>query len=131
MGDVTIVRYNGKNKDSWNTFVSTAKNGIFLFNRNYMDYHSDRFFDHSLMFMDGTEIVALLPANEVDGVLISHGGLTYGGLLTGESIKQHTVDDCFEVLRDYAREQGMEKVIYKPMPHVFHRQPAEDRKSVV
>ena len=45
-----IVRYTAEKADEWNAFVAESKNGTFLFNRGYMDYHADRFVDHSLMF---------------------------------------------------------------------------------
>ena len=126
MGSVTVIRYNTGLKDRWNSFAGKAKNGLFMFNRNYMDYHSDRFSDHSLVFMDGEEIFALLPANEKDGTLVSHGGLTYGGLLLDNSVKQHTVNECFFALKRYLQETGFKKLIYKPIPHMFHQQPAEE-----
>lgn len=126
MCDISIVRYNSEYKDQWNSFVEKAKNGLFLHNRNYMDYHSDRFTDHSLLFYSDDSLIALLPANEKNSMLVSHGGLTYGGLLTNTSIKQHTVNDCFEALLRYVGEVGIERIIYKPVPHVFHQQPAEE-----
>ena len=46
-----------------------------------MDYHNDRFKDHSLMVFKDDKLIALLPANIVDFNLRSHQGLTYGGFL--------------------------------------------------
>ena len=34
----------------WDDFVRRSKNATFLHLRNYMDYHRDRFVDHSLLF---------------------------------------------------------------------------------
>ena len=45
-----IRRYTPEKADEWNRFVAQSKNGTFLFDRRYMDYHADRFQDHSLMF---------------------------------------------------------------------------------
>ncbi len=126
MRDISIVRYNSEYKEQWNDFVKNAKNGLFMHDRNYMDYHSDRFFDHSLLFFDEDTLIALLPANEKDNILFSHGGLTYGGLITDTSIKQHTVIDCFESLIKYMQDLNIKKFIYKPIPHVFHQQAAEE-----
>ena len=44
-----IRRYTADRADEWNQFVRASKNGTFLFDRRFMDYHSDRFRDHSLM----------------------------------------------------------------------------------
>jgi DNA-binding response OmpR family regulator len=49
-GALSVERYTASRKREWDTFVSTAKNATFLFFRDYMDYHRDRFTDHSLMF---------------------------------------------------------------------------------
>jgi len=45
-----MVRYSSDKKQIWNDFNRSAKNPLFMFDRDYMDYHSDRFKDHSLMF---------------------------------------------------------------------------------
>ena len=121
-----ISRYVDKRKEEWNDYVYSSKNGVFLFDRNYMDYHKDRFMDHSLIIENEKGIVALMPANETDGILWSHAGLTYGGLLIDETKKQKTVMDCFELLVSYAKKNQFRKILYKPVPHIFHKQPAEE-----
>lgn len=123
---ITIKRYQDDCQAEWDAFNQTAKNRLFMFDRNYMDYHRDRFQDHSLMFYDEGELVALLPACEADGVLLSHGGLTYGGFLTNTGMKQHTMNDCMEALAAYGREQGWSGIVYKLIPHIYHSQPAEE-----
>ena len=78
-----IIRYRKELKSEWDQFVANAKNATFLFMRDYMDYHADRFFDCSLMFYDDGKLRALLPANydKKHRTIASHGGLTYGGLI--------------------------------------------------
>ena len=51
--------------DAWNTFVSKAKNATFLFHRNFMEYHKNRFQDFSLVVQEDQKWVAVLPANIV------------------------------------------------------------------
>lgn len=97
-----------------------------MFDRNYMEYHSDRFTDHSLMFFSDDELVALLPANEDATQIISHGGLTYGGFITGDTMKQHAMLECFSALIDYMKSEGLSSIVYKLIPHIYHRQPAEE-----
>ena len=126
---ITIKRYSNDKKEIWNKFNKESKNSIFMFDRNYMDYHSDRFIDHSLMFFSEDEnIIALLPLNERDSNLFSHGGLTYGGFITDSKMKQHTMNDCFEALIEYARECGFKKIVYKCIPHIYHKQASEEDK---
>ena len=76
-----IRRYSADRADEWNAFVAVSKNATFLFDRRYMDYHSDRFQDCSLMVYYKSSLYALLPANLKGDTLYSHQGLTYGGLL--------------------------------------------------
>ncbi len=123
---ITVKRYRDEDRECWNGFNRTAKNRLFMFDRGYMDYHRDRFADHSLLFYEDDELVALLPACERDGALSSHGGLTYGGFLTGDRMKQHTMNECFDALIAYGRERGLTSVTYKCIPHIYHRQSAEE-----
>lgn len=122
-----LKRYSPVDKDAWNQFVRTAKNGLFMFDRNYMDYHSDRFTDHSLMAYDEKDaLVALLPANEKDSVLYSHQGLTFGGFVTDNSMKAAKMLELFTDLKNYVVECGLRKLVYKAVPHSYHLQPAEE-----
>ena len=61
---ISISRYTQNKQTEWDDFVKVSKNGTFLFLRSYMDYHSDRFQDHSLMFYnEKNRLIAVLPAN--------------------------------------------------------------------
>ena len=121
-----IVRYSASQKVEWNQFVAMSKNGTFLFDRNYMDYHSDRFKDHSLMFYKKGKLYALLPANEKDHVLYSHQGLTYGGLLMAVKTKAEEVLQIFSELNAYYKSEGVHRIIYKAIPNIYHKWPAEE-----
>ena len=114
-------------QQSWDEFVARSRNATFLHYRDYMDYHSDRFHDHSLIFLsDKGKIVALLPANAAGETLYSHQGLTYGGMLVSMKSTAKEVIEAFRLLTDYATEQGFKKIIYKPVPSLYHRYPCEE-----
>ena len=123
---ITIKPYLSENKAIWNEFIENSKNGIFMFNRNFMEYHSDRFIDNSLMFFDNDNLIAILPMNIRDKVLYSHQGLTYGGFITDEKMKQHKMLECFEALKQYMQVNNIEKLVYKTIPHIYHKTPAEE-----
>lgn len=123
---ITIQKYTPVHQQAWDTFVATAKNGIFMFQRGYMDYHSDRFTDHSLMFYREGELVAVLPASIHGTELRSHGGLTYGGMICSYAMKQHLMNECFEALMAYLKEQGVTEMLYKTIPHIYHKYPCEE-----
>lgn len=121
-----ITRYSADKKAEWNAFVSRSKNGTFLFNRNYMDYHSDRFDDHSLMFYIKDRLYAVLPANVKDGTLYSHQGLTYGGLVMDDSASASDTVELFSEMNRCLKTDGIAKVVYKAMPWIYHNVPAEE-----
>ncbi len=125
---IVIKKYSEEDKKTWDEFNHNSKNFLFMFDRNYMDYHKDRFVDHSLMFYNDDKLIALLPMNEKDQKLYSHGGLTYGGFITDAKMKQHIMNECFEELMEYAKSNGFKAITYKVIPHVYHKQPAEEDK---
>lgn len=110
----------------WDAFVRSSRNATFLHERGYMDYHADRFQDHSLLvFADGT-LRGLLPANAASGSLVSHGGLTYGGLIVDDSQGAIEVLSMMEAVLDHARAQGFGTFHYKTIPSMYHRSPCEE-----
>lgn len=128
---ITVVRYREDDEALWNKFNEESKNSLFMFDRKYMDYHKDRFKDHSLMFYEEDKLVAILPLSENEKELVSHGGLTYGGFITDIKMKQHTMNECFEAFIEYARNHNFKVIYYKTIPHIYHEQPAEeDRYSL-
>ncbi len=122
-----IKRYNGENdQKEWDLFVKNSKQGTFLLERSYMDYHSDRFHDHSLMIYKNDKLYAILPGNEADHTFYSHQGLTYGGLITNSKATADDVCKVFAQINQYLKQQGFQKVIYKSVPRIYHQLPAEE-----
>lgn len=132
---ITVTRYTPKNHQIWNEFVKQSRQGTFLFDRNYMDYHQDRFHDHSLMIYYKDKLYALLPANEVVSAsnneipqkeLVSHQGLTYGGLLTCNKMTAELTCETFEAIGNYLKQEGFSKLTYKAIPWIYHKIPSEE-----
>jgi hypothetical protein len=124
--DCLVIRYRDEMKESWDSFVAQAKNGSFLFMRNYMEYHRDRFDDYSLLFVSKARVIACLPAHRIDDVLCSHRGLTFGGLIMHERIQLSQVMTVFRSLLDHMKSNGIRTLYYRHMPHPYHRLPAEE-----
>lgn len=128
-----VRRYTNADATEWNTFVSKAKNATFLFKRGYMDYHSDRFTDCSLMVYTQKDngmmpsLVALLPATIHGDELRSHGGLTYGGLIMGSDMTAELCIDVLTAINDFLRNEcSVKRIVYKPTPWIYHSMPAEE-----
>lgn len=124
---ITVVRYNASLRADWDAFVSKCRNSTFLFMRGYMDYHSNRFTDCSMLFYKKTQLMGLLPANVAGNILYSHGGLTYGGFLLPVRATVDDVMSMFVALRDYLQSATtVEKIIYRPVPHIYSSYPSEE-----
>lgn len=124
---MTLVKYSDQYKIQWNEFVKNAKNSHFFFQREYMEYHNDRFEDFSLLCFDETEkLIAVLPANIKDKALYSHQGLTFGGFLVDDKMKTVTMLDIFEDLKKFLKKENINKLVYKCIPHIYHIKPSEE-----
>ena len=126
---IGVVRYDESHRDEWNKFVSESKNGTFLIDRRYMDYHSDRFSDCSLLFYKQGGLIALLPANYdvLEGTVQSHGGLTYGGMILSPQITAVETLEAFSCAADWMKTTlGAHRWIYKPIPYIYSSLPAEE-----
>lgn len=138
---MTIIPYSINRKETWDAFVELSKNGTFLLKRNFMDYHSDRFFDCSLLIYSGIspdgefkekslttkDLVAVFPANwdKEQQTVYSHQGLTYGGLVVLPEVTQKEVMDMMQAILQYYRDyMQAERLIYKPIPYIYSSIPS-------
>lgn len=123
---LTIEPYSAERGREWNDFVARAKNGVFLFDRNYLEYHSDRFVDASVLIRDGEKLLALLPASRHGETIVSHGGLTFGGVVSDARMRTGTMLRIFDALLEFWRRDSVHRVVYKAVPHMYHDVPAEE-----
>lgn len=125
-----VVEYSAALASTWDEVVRASRNGTFLFERAYMDYHSDRFEDASLLFVDEREeAVALLPANveRAERRICSHGGLTYGGLVLSPRVSLTDVRDIFHLAAQHYLAADIETLVLRPTPYIYHRYPCEEQ----
>ena len=124
---MTIVRYDSSKKGEWDAFVERCKNYHFMFNRDYMDYHADRYEDCSLMIYDEKgRLNALFPANVKENSIYSHQGLTFGGLLLDHKASQKFVIQMLDELLKFYKSIGIYEVLYKSIPYIYHIMPAQE-----
>lgn len=120
------IRYDIAHREEWDRFIAATCNGTFLFYRSYMDYHKDRFEDCSLMFYENHKLKGVLPASIKNATVISHGGLTYGGLLIEAKASYEDINSMLDAALEYYKSvlQACE-FVYKPVPHIYSRYPSE------
>ncbi len=124
---IEIIQYTPEYHLQWDEFVNASRNGTFLFYRKYMEYHSDRFTDFSLIAQRDGKLMAMLPANRDGQVLYSHQGLTFGSWIV--PLKHFDVTVMLEIwdaAAAWLKQQGITTVIYKAVPHIYHRYPCEE-----
>jgi hypothetical protein len=121
-----ILLYKAEHKQIWDEFIQNSKNGHFMHLRDYMEYHSDRFADNSILVFEDNNLIAVLPAHKKEKTLYSHQGLTFAGLIIHKSIKTLAVIKIFEALKQYLIDNGFDELIYKAMPYIYHQNPSQE-----
>ena len=91
-----------------------------------MEYHADRFSDHSLLLFKDGKLLALLPANAEGKTLHSHQGLTYGGLVLNKKAKFREVFEGFRQVLMYLEKEKFEFLEIKNIPSFYNPLPAEE-----
>lgn len=124
---LTISYYQG-NEEEWDTFVvNQSMNGTFLQTRKFINYHPEgRFIDCSLCVRKGKELMAVLLGCVTydDGkTFFAHKGTTFGGITISKKIySASAIDELMQVLENFLKEEGFEKVYLKMVPSVYQRQ---------
>lgn len=119
MQNYTIRKYTQSDYAPWNDFITQAKNATFLFHRDFMEYHQNRFEDYSLIIESEKEWVAVLPANRVANEVFSHQGLTYGGLVFKENLKLEKVLSMVKELLQSLHLSGFKSLVIKLIPDIY------------
>jgi hypothetical protein len=128
---ITLTRYNTNHASNWNQFITDAANGTFLFHRDFMEYHADRFEDFSLMIFEEDHLIALLPAHQKGEDIFSHMGLTYGGLVWKKGLKLATLLIVFQKVLKFLHENQYKTLTLKIIPEIYSAFPAQDLMYVV
>lgn len=121
--------YTEEMEPQWNAAVQTSRNGTFLLDRRFMDYHRDRFSDCSVLFKRREKVMGCFPANfdPKSHTVFSHQGLTYGGLILHEETTTTQVMEMIDMLiAHYKQGLGAERMVYKLIPSIYHRYPSEE-----
>ncbi len=116
----SVKIYNDNLKEDWNNFIDNSKNSTFLFKREFMGYHSDRFKDFSLLVYKNSDLVALFPLNINDGKVYSHEGLTYGGIIVKNDIKFVKFLELFMQILKHLNNLSIKKLFIKQIPIIYN-----------
>ena len=123
---IETVLYSAEKQAEWDAFIDTSKNGTFMLKRGYVEYHSDRFTDFSLMFYEDDNLIAVMPASLHGDVVRSHGGLTYGGIISDRRMTTPKMLEVFDALKAFLTEKNIRALIYKRVPSVYFSYPSDE-----
>ncbi|MDB9828677.1 GNAT family N-acetyltransferase [Flavobacteriaceae bacterium] len=126
MSNYRVEKYTKENHLAWDTFISGAKNATFLFARDFMEYHSDRFTDYSLLVYKDDMLYAVLPANIVGDKLYSHKGLTYGSLVLSKSAKLLYTFEAFKALLAFLDAKAISSLELRNIPTFYNTMPSDE-----
>lgn len=124
-----IRAFQESDSQQWDDFCANSANATFLHTRRFLSYHGSRFKDRSLIIEDGKLWLAILPAAEhpsQNQVVVSHPGITYGGLLHQGRLNGAETLQAFELIRQFYAEQGYQELYYKAIPLIYPTVPAQD-----
>ncbi len=113
---IEATAYTADQQAIWDSFIE--EHGIFTHKRNFMDYHCDRFEDASVFLWKKSELVGVFPANVRQQSWESHGGLSFGGLVT-KTLKTADYLDCWQALLKFGLERGFKTLLYKALPPYY------------
>lgn len=131
MKSYCVRTYQSADYASWNEFVAQSKNATFLFHRDFMEYHSDRFEDFSILVLDKKQkIKAILPANKLGNTLYSHQGLTYGGLVLQQKTKLQDVVEMLKMVLQFLQDQHIFSVQLKQLPSIYCDFPSDEMEQL-
>ena len=125
---IQVVPYSVEYKEQWDSFINQSKNATFLFKRDFVEYHADRFEDVSVLIFQKGKLVAIFPANKSENTVVSHQGLTYGGLVLDDSSTFLMVGSLFKELLNYYRQQGLLCLDLKVIPSFYCSRTSEEIK---
>ncbi|HNW91127.1 MAG TPA: GNAT family N-acetyltransferase [Bacteroidales bacterium] len=123
---IELKRYLPADKPIWDKIVSDSKTDSFLFYRDYMDYHADRFNDFSFIAYKNQHPEAVIPGNISGNIYYSHQGLTYGGLIMTKKAGTEDVLAVFDLLIAELKNLGIKEAIYKPVPYIYQLIPSQE-----
>lgn len=118
---IEVVKYTADKKDEWDKFVGNSDIPVFMFHRDYMEYHKERFIDFSLLIYHKHKLVALLPAHILGSELYCHSGLTFGGLITSIHKSYEFVKEAYNTINHFLSIENINVLNIKLAPSIYSK----------
>lgn len=126
---IDIIPYTDARECEWEQFCADAVNSTFLHTRKFLSYHGERFKDLSVLIVDSGKLVGIFPAAacNIDAALvISHPGITYGGIVHQGRLIGNRMVEAISALSEYYFHAGFSRLQYKAVPYIYSTVPSQD-----
>jgi hypothetical protein len=126
---IVVAPYSHSDAADWDKLVENSTSGTFLHTRRFLAYHRDRFVDTSVCIWDDAVLIGVLPAasaSEDASRVVSHPGLSYGGLVHGGKLRGQDMLSVWGSVLEHYSARGFKSLCYKAVPTIYQRAPAQD-----
>jgi len=121
-----IIEYSDKWKEKWDKFVLESNNGTVFHTQKFFDYHTVGKFDFNhLLFVEKSNIVALLPGARIGDLYESPIGASYGSIVT-KDVKFAQSMEIVSALLEYGEEKGIKEFLLTSAPRIYENHPNEN-----
>ena len=117
--------FESKHKIAWDSFLKDSQCPLFFFYRDFMAYHHDRFTDASTLLWEDQRLIGIVPASVKSETLVSHGGLTYGGILLN-SQRHSKLQEALKAFAHLWLSKGLTSFVLKKPPFFFSQSESQD-----
>jgi hypothetical protein len=118
--DLEVRPFMAEDTDEWDAFVDSSPVGTFLQSRKYLSHQDNRFHDESRLIVDNRtgSLLAVVPAarDSTGRRVVSHPGLTFGGLIYGHRLHGAALEAALAALLASFAAGGFESLDYRPVP---------------
>lgn len=127
-----IKVYDEDLKDRWDEFVIKSRNGTFMQQRHFLNYHPrNRFMDHSLMVYDEhDQLTAVIPGaikhNGEKRLLSSYPGASHGGIVIDLKFNTARALALVPILIEYCQANNFHSIELKVVPRIYHCWPCDE-----
>lgn len=112
-----IKQYHDSDYSEINKFVISTSPERFINTPKFLSYHGDRFNDFSLVIRNKkSQVIGFFPAAVLNDEIISHPGLTFGGLITSSNKAEEIFQIYDEIINFY---KSYKKLSIKLPPPIY------------
>ncbi|SMD08743.1 GNAT family N-acetyltransferase [Sporomusa malonica] len=127
-----IEIYNQSHQKDWDNFIGTSRNGTFMQQRTFLNYHPPgRFVDCSLMVYNSHgNLIAVIPAaQKMEGqkkVFSSYPGASHGGIIVDQKFGTYEAMALVPLLTEYCKSNDFNAIQIKMVPRIYHFWPSDE-----